>query len=239
MGTSIKGLLFDYGGTLDTNGKHWATVLWDLYGVYAIDISRDQFYEAYVFAERELGTKPHIEPDFDFQQVLGIKITLQFEYLKAQGIALDESLIASIVSRAYRLASETVEYSKPLLEAFHGRIPMVMVSNFYGNLQTVLKDFGIHHYFDTIVESAVVGVRKPDAAIYQLGVDALGLPAENCLVIGDSYTKDMGPGKACGCQTLWLRGADWNPDKETNDVSAADQEIYDVLEVKTVVEKYL
>ena len=232
MGTAIKGLLFDYGGTLDTNGKHWATVLWSFYEHYAIAISRDQFYEAYVFAERELGTTPLVMPDFDFQQVLQLKIKLQFAYLKSEGILIDESLIPAIVERAYQLAKDTVDYSKSLLEDLHGRMPMVMVSNFYGNLQTVLKDFGILHYFDHVVESAVVGVRKPDPTIYQLGVKALGLPAENCLVIGDSYTKDMAPGKACGCQTLWLRGADWNPDKEGSDESAADQVIYDILEVK-------
>ena len=28
---SIKGLIFDYGGTLDTNGIHWSEVLWEMY----------------------------------------------------------------------------------------------------------------------------------------------------------------------------------------------------------------
>ena len=26
--TDIKGIIFDYGGTIDTNSRHWAEVLW-------------------------------------------------------------------------------------------------------------------------------------------------------------------------------------------------------------------
>ena len=27
--TDIKGIIFDYGGTIDTNSRHWAEVLWE------------------------------------------------------------------------------------------------------------------------------------------------------------------------------------------------------------------
>ena len=59
------------------------------------------------------------------------------------------------------------------------RYRLVLVSNFYGNIQTILKDFGLLDFFDDIIESSVVGVRKPDPAIYRLGVDAMGFAAEN------------------------------------------------------------
>ena len=26
----IKGVIFDYGGTIDTNSRHWAEVLWKI-----------------------------------------------------------------------------------------------------------------------------------------------------------------------------------------------------------------
>ena len=54
---------------------------------------------------------------------------------------------------------------------------LVLVSNFYGNIQTILKDLELFDFFSDIVESSVVGVRKPDPAIYRLGVEAMGLPA--------------------------------------------------------------
>ena len=32
----IKGVIFDYGGTIDTNSRHWAEVLWSKYAEYPI-----------------------------------------------------------------------------------------------------------------------------------------------------------------------------------------------------------
>jgi putative hydrolase of the HAD superfamily len=107
-----------------------------------------------------------------------------------------------------------------------------MVSNFYGNLSTVLQDFGIAGYFQAIVESAVVGVRKPDPAIYALGVRELGFAAHECVVIGDSHSKDILPAKTIGCQTIWLNVKGW----ETTEVSSeADVEIDDFARIVEVI----
>ena len=87
--------------------------------------------------------------------------------------------------------------------------PMVLVSNFYGNINQVLKDAGIDGYFKNVIESAVVGVRKPNPAIFALGVCALDLPASQVLVVGDTYSKDIMPAHKLGCCTLWIKGLQW------------------------------
>ena len=79
--------------------------------------------------------------------------------------------------------------------------PLVLVSNFYGNIQTILDDFHLN-YFQSIIESAVVGIRKPDSRIFQLGVDALHMIPEEVLVVGDSFDKDILPATAIGCKTV-------------------------------------
>lgn len=47
-----------------------------------------------------------------------------------------------------------------VLDTLQPKYKLVLVSNFYGNIETILKDFRLE-YFEQIVESAVVGVRKP------------------------------------------------------------------------------
>ena len=89
---------------------------------------------------------------------------------------------------------------------------MVLVSNFYGNIATVLREFGLDGIFQTIVESAVVGVRKPDPQIFTLGVEALGLRPEEVVVVGDSVDKDIIPAHNAGCQTVWFKGEGWTDD---------------------------
>ena len=106
---------------------------------------------------------------------------------------------------------------------------MVLVSNFYGNINVVLQEFELDHLFDSVIESAVVGIRKPDYRIFKLGVEALGLPAEDVTVVGDSFYKDILPAKKAGCRTIWFKGEGWTD--ETYDESIPDQVITDISEV--------
>ena len=43
----------------------------------------------------------------------------------------------------------------------------ILVSNFYGNVNAVLRQFGLDGCFSEVIESAVVGVRKPDPEIWR------------------------------------------------------------------------
>ncbi|MGE8426607.1 MAG: HAD family hydrolase [Sphingobacterium sp.] len=227
---NIKGIIFDYGGTLDTNGGHWGAVIWSGYEKYQVPVNLNAFQEAYTYAERQMALQPIIKPQFNFLEVLEAKLNVQFDYLIAAGYDLDRSLAHKIAFDGYSLAKNTVEQVKPLLNSLHEKYPIVMVSNFYGNLKSVLDDFGILSYFQAVVESAVVGVRKPDPAIYALGVTKIGLPAQEVLVVGDSYSKDMVPAKAVGCQTLWLKGQTWGEDT-LQDTSAADQQFTSIFDL--------
>ena len=76
-------------------------------------------------------------------------------------------------------------------------------------MPVVLKEFSLDKYFDTIVESSVVGIRKPDPRLFALGVKAIGLPAEDIVIIGDSYRKDIAPARSLGCKAVWLKKICW------------------------------
>lgn len=76
------------------------------------------------------------------------------------------------------------------------------------------------------MESSVVGVRKPDPAIYRLGVEAMGLPAGEVLVVGDSFSKDVVPARTVGCKVAWLSGEGWG--NEEIDESLPDVIITDL-----------
>ena len=90
----------------------------------------------------------------------------------------------------------------------------MLVSNFYGNVESVLADFGLRHLFAAVIESAVAGVRKPDPQIFRLGVEALGLQPEEVLVVGDSLRKDILPAESIGCRTAWLKGKGWTDEED-------------------------
>lgn len=210
--TRIKGIIFDYGGTIDSGGDHWSEVIWEAWQKGGVAADKPTFREAYVYAERELARTLHILPHHNFRDLLGIKMRIELQWLTDHGDFAPqdvESYADRIADQCYASARSSVERAKPVLEALSRRLPMVLVSNFYGNVQAVLDDFGLSKYFRKIIESAVVGVRKPDPRIFTLGCEALGLVPQNVLVIGDSYRKDIVPAESIGCQVLWLKGKGW------------------------------
>ena len=249
----IKGIIFDYGGTLDTRGDHWSEVLWQGYEHFGIGVAADEevepgvsihkqaFRDAYVYGERALAVNPIVTPDFHFEDILREKLILELNFLAGKELletgkddaekqaklrndsdASSESLLLSLsdseihqiaVDMAHYINAKTLDLlqeNKQVLEHLkQAGYPMVLVSNFYGNINQVLKDAGIDGYFKNVIESAVVGVRKPNPAIFALGVCALDLPASQVLVVGDTYGKDIMPAHKLGCHTLWIKGLQW------------------------------
>lgn len=249
----IKGIIFDYGGTLDTRGDHWSEVLWQGYEHFGIGVADDEevepgvsiskqaFRNAYVYGERALAVNPIVTPDFHFEDILREKLILELNFLAGKELletgkddaekqaklgndsdASSESLLLSLsdseihqiaVDMAHYINAKTLDLlheNKQVLEHLkQAGYPMVLVSNFYGNINQVLKDAEIDGYFKEVIESAVVGVRKPNPAIFALGVCALDLPASQVLVVGDTYGKDIIPAHKLGCHTLWIKGLQW------------------------------
>lgn len=201
-----KGWIFDYGGTLDSGGQHWGKVLWHGYERHGVGVTEAQFREAYVTVERTLGRQPVIQPDFTFRQTLATKVHMQLELL---GMGQYE---AALVDDLYARTMAHTARSREVLLRLKEQAPMVLVSNFYGNIHTVLREMNLADIFSSVIESAVVGVRKPDPRIFLLGVEALGLQPAEVTVVGDSMDKDIVPARKAGCRTVWLKGEGWTDD---------------------------
>ena len=196
----IKGILIDFGGTIDSDGIHWFDAFKEAYNMVA-DIPRDLLWDAYVHTERTLGRNPIIKPTDTFCKTLQTKIALQTEYLQSKGVTITAQ--DTILDTCYnKVVKHISTVSKPVLERI--KLPMVLVTNFYGNMHTVLEEFGLSHLFKDVIESAVAGVRKPDPEIFRLGVAALGLEPQETVMIGDSLDKDILPAQSIGCHTFQI-----------------------------------
>lgn len=210
----IKGYIFDYGGTLDTSGRHWGKVIWQAYRKHAVPVTENQFREAYVYAERTLGKNPIIQSDYTFHKTLDVKLRIEMEHLMEEGhldvtekeyLSLHDSMLESL----YEDVKQETARSRKVIERLGAGMPKVLVSNFYGNVGVVLEEFKLDHLFQAVIESAVVGIRKPDPQIFTLGVKALKLLPEEVAVVGDSFDKDIIPAKKAGCHTIWFKGEGW------------------------------
>ena len=211
----IKGIIFDYGGTLDSRGVHWSEVLWQGYQQAGVPIDKQTFRTAYVEGERALARERIILPQDDFHVLLLKKVAIEISYLPQQP---DETTrdrwVKEIAAYCDNAARGCIDEARPMLEELHEKYPMMLVSNFYGNIDEVLRGYGIRHLFKGIIESAVVGIRKPNPTLFRLGVDALELNPDEVLVVGDSLRKDIEPAEQLGCHVLWLKGKGWTEEED-------------------------
>jgi putative hydrolase of the HAD superfamily len=84
-----------------------------------------------------------------------------------------------------------------------------IVSNADGTVERDLQRFGVCQIgegsgttVEVVVDSTIVGVSKPDPAIFSYALDAMQLRADQCLYIGDSYRYDVIGATRAGMQVV-------------------------------------
>ena len=87
-----------------------------------------------------------------------------------------------------------------------------VVSNSNGSARALLDGAGLGDALDFIIDSAVVGVEKPDPKIFHLGLERAGVAAHEAVYIGDLYSVDVLGSRAAGLGAILLdpRGF-WGP----------------------------
>jgi len=83
-------------------------------------------------------------------------------------------------------------------------IRMAVVSNSEGTVEAMLKSVGLDRYLETVVDSWVVGVAKPDPAIFRIALDRLGVPASAAVMLGDVPAIDVDGARAAGVTPVLL-----------------------------------
>jgi len=82
-----------------------------------------------------------------------------------------------------------------------------MISNATKNLEEVLANHhGIIDLFDVVINSARVGMAKPDVRIYHLAAERLGVPASAC-VFTDDLVHNIEGARAAGMHAFHFQGA--------------------------------
>jgi putative hydrolase of the HAD superfamily len=62
----------------------------------------------------------------------------------------------------------------------------------------------IDELFEVVVDSAFVGMRKPDREIYELTLERLSLPAESCVFV-DDLEHNCRAAEELGMRAIWFR----------------------------------
>ena len=79
-----------------------------------------------------------------------------------------------------------------------------VVSNADGRVQKLLDDAGLSAHLEIVLDSAHLGVEKPDPRIFLAAAERLGLPVSSCAYVGDLYEIDIVGARAAGLRAILI-----------------------------------
>jgi len=128
------------------------------------------------------------------------------------GLGLDESACESLVSVIDRAHAERNIWCGPdaqaprvLEELGREGLRLAVISNTEdGRARDALEAAGLASYFDVVIDSHLVGCKKPDPAIFRLALERLGVEASEAAFVGDSYALDALAARAVGMRAILL-----------------------------------
>ncbi|MCX5797284.1 MAG: HAD-IA family hydrolase [Elusimicrobia bacterium] len=193
----MDGILFDYGGTLDSDGTTWIDRFFRITQDLGFDFPRPRFDRAFYDSDDSLPARFALK-GLSLEQTL----TLQVNGVLA-ALAPDRATQApEVVARFIAESRAAFQRNRPVLERLAARYRLGVVSNFYGNLEDILASEGLRGLFSSVVDSGVLGVAKPDPAIFRRALADLGLTPEQALMVGDSVPRDMKGAEGLGMRHI-------------------------------------
>jgi HAD superfamily hydrolase (TIGR01509 family) len=91
-------------------------------------------------------------------------------------------------------------------------LTLAVISNSDGTCAQSLEAAGLLHHMNVVIDSAEVGVEKPDPRIFEIALARCGADPQRALYIGDLYHADVVGARGAGLHALLLDPyGDWPP----------------------------
>jgi len=178
MTSGIKAIVSDFGGVLTTPLMPSFLSLQDEIGVSPENFSR---------ALRAITEEDGENPLFTMERG---EIT-EVEFLERLAAGLEPLLDHEPHLHRFReLFIGGLEANPPMIDLMRELkaegMRMAMLTNNVREWEPLWRAMlPVDEIFEIVVDSAFVGVRKPEARIYELTIERLGLPAESCILVDD------------------------------------------------------
>lgn len=115
------------------------------------------------------------------------------------------SLLADYRQRVIELSALTPGATQCLeLLRTTGHLTAIVTNGSSGQQHGKIDALGLRGLVDAVVVSGDLGIKKPDARVFQAAATATGSKLVGSWMVGDSPTHDIVGGSLCGAKTAWL-----------------------------------
>ncbi len=195
-------VLFDFGGTLDSDGVAWKERIHRHYVAEGLAMSAEAFAPHFYAADDPLVGRISRKAD------LAATVALLFANLEdgfATAASPHNAGRGERAARRFLAEAETCfARNRPFLRELASRYRLGIVSNFYGNLEAVCAGAGLSSFFGAMADSNRVGAEKPAPAIFEAALRPLGATAATTLFVGDSLHRDREGARRLGMDFVWI-----------------------------------
>ena len=197
----MKWLFFDIGSTLIDEGafnKYLFGYVYDTIERSGTRITHEDFNETLkkIIEERTFGDRSY----------MGLVGGL------AKHFSNDEKVLLKLLGRYKRYAvkrylEKMKHYSDALATSAElgKRYKLGIIANQPVGTRQRITSFGLTGFFDVIILSDEVKLKKPDSRIFQLALEMAECNSEDATMIGDRLDMDIGPSKLLGFRTVRVK----------------------------------
>ena len=234
---SINGIFFDLYGTLlvygnmDAAWSDWLNEFHKQLRLHGLTCSIESFAKTcdQFFGKSEPTPRQHSMTVFE-QRIQNLCSDLHLN-LTPEDITEIANKIASTWQKHIPLDPEALH----VLQTLQGSKKLALISNFDHppHVHSVLSELGLTHFFDSVVISAEVGIKKPDPRIFDSALEQTGMKPEEVVYVGDTED-DTEAARAAGIAPILIqRENEGNAfDFSVNKNSSEEKELR--LDVKTI-----
>lgn len=148
-------------------------------------------------------------------------------------------LVWGRIAAAARLARGAPEIRPgigALVQALQAQgVRLALAANQPADMLRALGEAGLLHLFAVHGISGVMDLRKPDPRFFLTVCEALGRPAEECVMVGDRIDNDIAPARALGMATVLFRTGRHARQRPRTWLETPDAVVEDVAGLRTVL----
>ena len=244
---TIKGILFDLGSTLIEFQGEWHDVMArgaqeqvDFFLARGLQLDRAAFLERHrelIMMFIEKGAQDWIEYSSD----KALKLALaEFGYPDPPQSLIDESLKAlyAFGESLWRPFPDTYATLDALRDRGY-RLGIISNARDAANVHRLIDNTRLRPWFDPILVSAEVGVRKPHPRIFKTVLDQWGLGPNEAVMVGDMLGADVLGAKNAGIRSVWTTmQADRGANSAHLDTLVPDAQIASLSELLVLLESW-
>lgn len=207
----LKAIFFDLGGTL----LHLSYPFFRReFARLNLSLDEERFFRAISEANvaiselmlRQSGTTDAERLPLLFNRLLE---TLDFPYDREHFI--QETIIKE--HRRSNLWHYCLPNTNKLLASLRKQYRLAVISNADGRAESLIIEAGLRPLVEFVVDSAIVGVEKPDPKIFEIAAQKAGVAPEESLYVGDIYAVDVLGARSAKMNALLLDKSGFYSDK--------------------------